>query len=215
MLPEINTDFLTMRNMKKLLLSIIAVAGLAFSSNAQTEQGKWVLGGAVSFTSEKAEGADKANTEFSIIPSVGYFVANDISVGVGVGYTSSKDIGFEKTSAFIVSPFGRYYKSIGESGQFKFFGQVSVPMAFGKVEDVDADGNVGDEQGKTTVIGVNLAPGFAFFPSKRVAIEFSLNGLTYANQSAEDADGNDLGGSDTFSFDTNFFTPRVGIQFHF
>ncbi len=46
--------------MKKLLLSLVAVAGLAFSTQAQTEKGKFILGGSVGLNSTKVDGADKA-----------------------------------------------------------------------------------------------------------------------------------------------------------
>ncbi|MFC3366125.1 PorT family protein [Pedobacter fastidiosus] len=71
--------------MKKLLLSLVAVAGLVYSANAQTEKGKVILGGNVGFNSTKVEGAAKSDFNFSVVPSVGYFVSNNFAIGTGVG----------------------------------------------------------------------------------------------------------------------------------
>jgi hypothetical protein len=202
--------------MKKLLLSLLAVSALAFTTQAQTEKGKIMLGGNLAFDSQKSDAANaKANTSFEIVPSVGYFVSDNVAVGTGVGYSYDKNLSVARTSAFVVSPFGRYYTNISDS--FKFFGQLSVPMAFGNSKAVDAEGNVGNKIGSTTQIGVALAPGFAFFPSKKIGIEFALNGLSYTNYKVEDADGNKIQGRgfDNVSFGTNFFAPKLGVQFYF
>src|SRR5690349_3679248 len=116
--------------MKKLLLSLVAVSALAFTTQAQTEKGKIIVGGNAAFSTSKsdADGA-KSNTSFKIVPSVGYFVSDNIAVGTGVGYSYDKQIGESQNQAFVVSPFGRYYANLSES--FKFFGQLSVPMEFG------------------------------------------------------------------------------------
>jgi len=45
--------------MKKLVLSLLAVTGLACSACAQTEQGKFVLGGSFSFSSTKVDGGNQ------------------------------------------------------------------------------------------------------------------------------------------------------------
>jgi len=202
--------------MKKLLLSLVAVSALAFTTQAQTEKGKIIVGGNATFNTHKsdADGA-KSNTSFKIVPSVGYFVSDNIAVGTGVGYSYDKQIGESQNQAFVVSPFGRYYANLSES--FKFFGQLSVPMEFGTEKAVDAAGKVGDKVGSTTNIGVALSPGFAFFPTKRIGIEFGINGLSYNNYRVENGDGDKIkgAGSDSFDLGANFFKPNLGIQFHF
>ncbi|WP_243732235.1 porin family protein [Pedobacter duraquae] len=202
--------------MKKLLLSMIAVAAIAFSTQAQTEKGKIMLGGNLAFDTQKSDAAgSKANTSFEVVPSVGYFVGNNIAVGTGVGYSYDKNVGTFRNQAFVVSPFGRYYANISES--FKFFGQLSVPMEFGSSKVVDAAGNVGAKIGSSTQIGVAVSPGFAFFPTKKIGIEFALNGLSYTNYKVDDNNGNKINGAgyNNVSFGTNFFSPKLGVQFYF
>ena len=200
--------------MKKLLLSLVAVAGLAFTSQAQTEKGKIMLGGNVGFSSSKVDGANKSDFSFSVIPSAGYFISDNFAIGTGVGYTYNKEVSdLNLNQAFKVAPFGRYY--VGLSDQFKFFGQLSVPMSFGNDKVVDENGDTGAKTASTTDIGVNIAPGFAFFPTKRIGIEFSVNGLGYNNSSVK----NELTGNkvktNEFGLDADTFAPNLGVQFHF
>lgn len=202
--------------MKKLLLSLTAVAVLGFSASAQTEQGKTILGGTASYQSQKVDGADRASQELNLVPSIGYFVSDNFALGTGIGYQFSKSAVASATGqneAVVVSPFGRYYVDLNEN--FKFFGQASVPMAFGNVKSVNAEGDAGDKVGSSTSIGVALQPGFAYFPTKKLGIELSLNGLSYNNYKVEDGNGTELSSVDSFSIGTNFFSPQIGIQFHF
>jgi hypothetical protein len=200
--------------MKKLLLSLVAVAGLVYGANAQTEKGKIMLGGSVGFNSTKVEGAAKSDVSFNIVPNVGYFVSDNFAIGTGVGYTSNKEVSDNNLNqAFRVAPFGRYYVNL--SDQFKFFGQLSVPMEFGNDKFVDNNGNTGAKIAKTTDIGVNLAPGFAFFPTKKIGIEVSVNGLGYNNRKVT----NEITGYETtvnsFGLEASTLAPKLGVQFHF
>jgi len=200
--------------MKKLLLSLVAVASLAYGANAQTEKGKIILGGNVGFNSTKIETAAKSDFSFSVVPSIGYFVSDNLAIGTGVGYNYDKQVSANiLNQAFVVAPFGRYY--VGLSDQFKFFGQLSVPMAFGNNKIVNDNGDTGAKVATTTSIGVNIAPGFAFFPTKRIGIEVSVNGLGYSNLNVK----NELTGGEvsanSFGLEANTFAPKLGVQFHF
>src|SRR5690554_4813314 len=182
--------------MKKLILSIALLSGIAFTTQAQTEKGKFIIGGNVSYNSVKtdADGA-KASHDFSIVPNVGYFVNDNIAIGTGIGFETSKASSasqFGKTDAFVIAPFGRHYVPVAE--KFQFFSQLSVPMAFGTTKAIDGDLEVGDKTGSSTSIGVALSPGFAYYPSKKIGIEFALNGASYNHYTLEDSDGNKIKG---------------------
>jgi len=201
--------------MKKLLLSLIAVAGLALTTQAQTEKGTWTLGGDVELNTGKVDGNPKSDVSWLVEPTVGYFVSNNFEVGTGIGYSYDKSysaIASFKNTAFVVSPYARAYKNITD--QFKFFGQLSVPMSFGKDKIGDANGDNFAKTGSENNIGVALSPGFAFFPSKRFGIEFSVNGISYNDTRNKDANGDKLYDSKDFSFGANFFTPKIGVKFY-
>lgn len=201
--------------MKKLLLSLVAVSAFAFSTQAQTEKGKIMLGGGVGFNSTKVEGASKSDFRFNVIPSAGYFISDNFAIGTGVGYKYDKQVSEGSLNqSFEVAPFGRYY--VGLSDQFKFFGQLSVPMSFGNLKEVnEVTGDVGDKVGTTTQIGVQLAPGFAFYPTKRVGIEVSVDGLRYNNYTVKDAATGNKATADSFGLEASTVTPKLGVMFHF
>ncbi len=208
--------------MKKLILSIAVLTGLALTTQAQTEKGNWMLGGSLSFESSKSDATNaKAIQNFSIVPSIGYFISENIAIGTGLGYAQT-NIGVAsgvgnvgQTQAFVVAPFGRYYVPVAE--KFSFFGQAAVPLAFGSAKETDADGKAGDKVGSSTAMGIAVSPGFAYFPSKKIGIEFAFTGLSYSNLRVEDKDGNEVkgAGNDTISIGADFFPPKIGIQFYF
>lgn len=195
--------------MKNLFLTLTAVTALSLAANAQTEKGKFIVGGQVSFETSKTKDIDNKATGFSINPTVGYFVADNWAVGTGIGYGWSKQENGTaptlKTDAFKVAPFVRNY--VGE-GQFKFFSQLSVPMAWGKKTSELA---TGDEKVKTQNIGVEIAPGFAFFPTNKIGIELKVRGLYYENDKNKTTDVS----TNKFGLDANSLAPTLGVQFHF
>lgn len=199
--------------MKKLLLSIAVLSGLAFTTQAQTEKGNFILGGSVGFNTSKVDGASKSDVDFNVVPNIGYFLNDNIAIGTGVGYKYNKEIGHQQTEAFVVAPFGRYYVNL--SDQFKFYGQLSVPMEFGTAKLVNANGDTGAKLGTTTNIGVNVAPGFAFFPTKRIGIEFSVAGLSYDNKQLKDEATGAKVKTNSFGLNADAFAPKLGVQFHF
>ncbi|MFB2118903.1 outer membrane beta-barrel protein [Parapedobacter sp. 2B3] len=194
--------------MKKLFLTLSAAVALTFAANAQTEKGKTILGGTVSYDYSNVKDVDGNDQSFSIIPSVGVFVNDNVAVGLGIGYAwGQDDNGTTKTQAgeFSAAPFARLYKG---DGNFKFFGQVSVPMGWGTTK---ADG---DKTGSSARYGVEVAPGFAFFPTEKIGIEFSVRGLYYQNATWKPEGGGDVT-SNSFGLDASSFAPRIGLQFYF
>ena len=197
--------------MKKLLLTLSAVAVLGLGANAQTEKGKFMLGGQVSYQGQSIKDSDAKSNEFSIIPNVGYFVADNIAVGTGIGYSwaENKDAANTKNtnSSFVLAPFGRMYSN--NEGPVKFFGQLTVPMAWG-TQEVN-----GDKTATTANYGVELAPGVAYFPTSNLGIEFKVRGLFYNNGSTTDEATDAKTTVNSYGLNVNSLAPTVGVTFHF
>ncbi len=194
--------------MKKLFLTLSAAIAVTFAANAQTEKGTTILGGNVSYDYNKVKDADGDIQSFSILPNVGVFVSDNVAVGLGFGYTfSQNDDGTEKakTGEFSVAPFARLYKG---DGNFKFFGQLSVPMGWGNQKTNDT------KIGTTERYGVALSPGFAYFPTSKIGIEFSVRGLYYEN-ATQKPEGGESVSTNSFGLNANSFAPKIGIQFYF
>ena len=82
---------------------------LSTSTWAQTvDQGAFMAGGNIFFTSEKFENDDKASTVFSVAPSIGFYVIDDLAVGLNLNFTSISRDG-ESNSSTSLAPFVRYY----------------------------------------------------------------------------------------------------------
>jgi len=197
--------------MKKLFLTLSAAIAVTFAANAQTEKGKTILGGNVSYDYTKVKDADVEGHSLNVLPSVGFFVSDNFAIGTGIGYayeenTSLAEV-FEgnKVSAFSVAPFARLYKG---DGDFKFFGQLSVPMAWGSAKEDDT------KLGNTESYGVALSPGFAYFPTSKIGIELSVRGLYYQNNSLKYEEGEKVS-TNSFGLNANSLAPSIGVQFYF
>lgn len=194
--------------MKKFYLTLAAVAALTFASQAQTEKGKFIVGGGLGFDTESVKDADNKSTSFNIMPSAGYFVADNIAVGLGLGYQWNKveDTAEEATTGvFAVAPFGRWYSA---NGPVRFFGQLSVPMGWGNMKEN------GDKVGNVSSYGVELAPGVAYFPTSKIGLEFKVRGLYYNSNNIEPT-GEAKTTINTFGLNANSLAPTVGVQFYF
>ncbi|MBD1433615.1 porin family protein [Sphingobacterium sp. DN00404] len=199
--------------MKKFYLTLAAVAALTFASQAQTEKGKFIVGGGLGFDIEKVKDTDVKSNSFNIMPSAGYFVSDNIAVGLSLGYQWNKneyDVAANVTertnSAFAVAPFGRWYSA---NGPVRFFGQLSVPMSWGNQK-------VNDE--KTAEIanyGVELAPGIAYFPTSKIGLEFKVRGLYFNSQSNDPVGDTPKTTVNSFGLNANSLAPTVGVQFYF
>ncbi|MGY0040850.1 outer membrane beta-barrel protein [Pedobacter sp. NJ-S-72] len=219
--------------MKK-LLTIAMLCASALATNAQTEKGKFILGGTIGYSSDKMDQQQTLNkhNNLTILPSGGYFVKDNLALGLGIGYSRVIDKYTYNTNNisqtysqkgttdyFMISPFVRHYINI--SDKFKFFSQFSVPMKWGNIKSETESKNPAIEftpdSTKTTSIGVGIEPGFAFFPTKKIGIQLSVDGLSYVWSKTEDKANsfNKDQKSHAFNLGTNFFAPRIGIQFYF
>ncbi|MFC3196285.1 porin family protein [Parapedobacter deserti] len=196
--------------MKKLFLTLSAAVAVTFAANAQTEKGKTILGGNVSYDYTKVKDADGEAHALGILPSVGFFVSDNFAIGTGIGYSYQENTGSfafdgNKLGVFSVAPFARLYKG---DGDFKFFGQLSVPMGWGTAKDGDT------KIGNTEQYGAELAPGFAYFPTSKIGIELSVRGLYYQNTTLKPEEGGNVT-TNSFGLNANSLAPRIGVQFYF
>ena len=226
--------------MKKLLLSFAVLCTAALSVNAQTEKGRNFIGGSIGYSSTTNKpgnssivNEDTEFTTFDLLPKIGHFFSKNLAVGLGVGYRQAKNVytantaqpgGFgvatvtSKNNSFNVSPFVRYYIDVAE--KFKFYGQGSGSAAFGKMSNVSIGYQTNASQSKSTFTSYTAAvnPGFAFFPAKKWAIEFSFPLISYAIQKTKNDDSNIAiqdADSKNFSFGLNTFSSSIGLNYHF
>lgn len=216
--------------MKKVLLAgAVALFGL---SNAQIAKGTTYVSGQVNYAQKELNNSnDERRENFTILPTVGYFVNTNLAVGLGVGYQNANtktttDQGANTVvkskyteSAFVVAPFVRKYWTL--SDKLYIFGQLEVPMAFGQTKDEDTTtttlgGNTtvvstSNKYNKTT-IGVNVKPGLDYFLNKNWTIEATIGEFGY-NTSKVDVDGANR--QNNYNFGLNLTSVTFGVKYVF
>jgi hypothetical protein len=211
--------------MKNKLFIMAMLCAIAFSTNAQTEKGKFLLGGAVNFsTSNQDNQAEGRKTSFGLSPRIGYLVSDNWAVGTALNFSVSKtkgtinddntiDMGSQYTY-YGIAPFVRHYAKIADN--FKFFGDLHVEAAFGKEKNVDEQGKSGSTKSKINTYSTGISPGLAFFPAKKWAIEFSFPLVSYFSQKIKpEMAGETPFKYDAFTFGFSSFNPSIGVNYHF
>jgi hypothetical protein len=192
--------------MKKIMLGLFMLSVMIV--NAQVETGKIFVGGSFGFSTtggsdENTIGNTTIKTDvvskssFSILPQVGYMVNGNIGVGLGLGYKNKKTVTpdgingpiedyeqVEKSNSFVVSPFARYYKGVGD--KLYLYSEFAIPIEIENNSRLmlndNFDGTVDyDGVDKTTIFGFRLGLGADYFVSNNIALEanFKLFGLDY------------------------------------
>ncbi|WP_055446209.1 outer membrane beta-barrel protein [Lacinutrix mariniflava] len=185
--------------MKKLLFTA-AIAVLGFTSvNAQEDttvggfaNGDVFISGAVGFGSTTQ--GDSKDNQFEISPKVGFFVSDNIAVGVSLGFESFKNensginpVTFEeatiesKRTSLSAGVFGRYYAT--PASQFSFFGELAAKFVASKNEQ-----DFVEEDQKFDGLDFEFAPGISYFVSDSITLEASIGVLGY-NTFKADVDG--------------------------
>jgi hypothetical protein len=202
--------------MKKLLVaSAFALFGL---TNAQTTspapiaKGTTYLSGTLNFAASEDNNTNVKTNDLTLVPTVGFFVADNFAVGLGVGYASSvtknesTPITAKNTiSAFVVEPFARKYWTLGE--KFYFFGQLSVPLAFGTDK---AEAGVLSNKENFTSIGVSVKPGIEYFFNKNWTLEATIGDFGYSNFKYKNAKS-----IDNYNFGLDLASVGIGVKYVF
>jgi len=226
--------------MKKKLLLLAVLCTTALTLNAQTEKGKTMIGGSIGYGKNELKPANTTNygasesTFFNVMPRVGHFFGKNLAIGLGIGYNETKNVSdqfftignnpivstsIQRNKSFNVGPFVRYYVDIAD--KFKFFGQANFDVAFGKInQSLSGTGsfNYQSVKSKSTAYNASVNPGFAFFPAKKWALEFSFPLLAYNKQNSKGDENNQNAtayDSNSFTFGLNTFVPSLGFNFHF
>ena len=198
--------------MKKLLFAAVAVFAFSFA-NAQEEstdggfsQGDVFVSGSVGFGSEKT--GDAKSSDFTFSPAVGYFVTENIAVGVRLDLTSGKEEfgggAEDKTSSFGADVFGRYYFT--PASKFSLFGELAVGI--GSTKEEPATG--GEFKSKT--FGVNAGVGVNYFLSDNWAIEAGWAGLGY---NSDDNGGDGADKTNSFGLNVDLSSINFGLVYKF
>ncbi|KOS06012.1 hypothetical protein AM493_08160 [Flavobacterium akiainvivens] len=205
--------------MKKLLFSLSTLLCITVAFAQETEpasgflKGDAFISGTVGFGTQKT-GDYKAN-QFTVAPKAGYFVSENIALGVGLGYRSQKSDQTDsflgttyetKTSTFEAGVFGRYYFT--PASNFSIFTELSAAYATTKQEsnmDWATDFTV-------NAFDVEFAPGFNYFVTRHLALEATFGFINYSTRKL-DIDGAET--TNAFNVSLDLANINFGIIYKF
>lgn len=207
--------------MKKPVVLIAFLLSVGTLLGQYTAQGNFMMGTTLGFsaatstiTQDYGTGdVAKENptyTQFSIAPSIGYFLIDNLALGIGLDYTfnqvKNKSQATNKDSDLLFGPFARYYIPMTED--MSFF--LEANFGFGNSSDDQEVGGV-PQNISTNIFAVGVGPGFTIFSSAAVGIET----LVKYNFARSDFDTNIGGVRAKTTTETNQFDFSVGFRFYF
>ena len=194
--------------MKKIFIfSLVALSTLTVNAQrrktrAATTQGNWAVRLGLGYDATKGElpaSVTDTKTNFSIAPALGYFVADNLEIGVEANITNSTEkisssLSVQKTTipktGFNI--YGQKYFPV--NNWFSFTGKAYVGLNFGNFTDNTTVGGVTTSptasNGTINGFGGGLAAGFAFTPINNFAITATLANLS-VNSWTKDPKGAD------------------------
>ncbi|MDM1396037.1 outer membrane beta-barrel protein [Myroides odoratimimus] len=204
--------------MKKLVLSLVAVAAFGFTANAQ-ETEKPTFGfqetnvfveGNFGFNSKNDKNDDTKSNVFNFNPKVGYMLSDKFAVGASfeVGSDNKKKDGtkVDKNNNFYGGVFGRYY--FLELGQrFKTYAEVGV--GYNQIKE-------GMDGVKTKGMRAGLNLGLNYFVTESIAISFNLGDvISYSSAKADGGKSVNEFNTDLNVFNNFFDTATFGLTYKF
>ncbi len=219
------------------ILTLVFIFVAAASSFAQTSAGTLFLGGGLGFSSSNSKSTTKIGnvtstadgpqaTEFSIVPGVGYFIADKLAVGIDISFTGTSiketeaNGDYEKTSRTNIgfTPYVRKYFMLSDN--FGFTGTLGVGVGLGssKIEEKDGNTTTTVDGPKSTTLEFGVTPGLVFFPTNKVGLEANFGFVGFSSETRKQ----DLGGgnetkvtSSNFGFGANTIRPTFSLGFRY
>lgn len=181
--------------MKKVLLAVALCVASTFTF---AQQGVMEIGGSLGINTNKEEtkAGDVTTTEretfgFSIMPSLMYYMTDNIAIGGKIGFSYDKDkVADSKETVFKVVPTVRYKKELGAN--FSWTPEFYIGFGFGN-NTVDLDDNRSIDRNIFSMgIGINFAR-FEYAVSDKWVFSASFGNLGYDYKKVEDDKNNNFG----------------------
>ncbi|MEO8771095.1 MAG: outer membrane beta-barrel protein [Ferruginibacter sp.] len=216
----------------KLLLAIIFIFSI-FSSFAQDKlpKGSLLLGGNIGFSSSKSEIEGQRTdhiTSFSISPSAGIAIRDNLFFGLSLGYSHGKERittngmvdDSTKFNTYSYGVFLRKYKPLKYN--FSIFLQANLAGNNSKY-NYSPNSNVFDLSSKGFGAGASLSPGISYAVNSRLQLEAALNNIVSLDYSQVKHTYPGLTGGIDTNKQTNFnvstslnnFTSQLSFGFRF
>ncbi len=180
----------------KINLFLLAILFASIGNlNAQTEQGKLLIGGQTGFSFSSSNLEVKADgnsfdlsktTSLEFSPQIGYFVIDNLSLGIRlpIQYSRSKaerqDLEIKNLS-LSVGPFVRYYFNTATNLKPYFNGEVS----FGSSKAEETTGNSTSES-SSSLLSYGLGAGLGVFLNDQISFDVGLGYSSVTSKTTEE-----------------------------
>lgn len=218
-----------MKTCKPILPIVLILFSCALLSAQATASGNFIIGSTIGFSTaqsnfeidnnnQQIEGRGIRSSQFNIAPAIGYFLADNFAMGIGLGYTSSitrepesildpnSEIDRQEDSDLLFGPFARYYLSLGDDKAFFLEANFGVGSSSNTIR---IDGV--NQNNSTDILALGIGPGFTIFSSDGIGIE-ALVKYNWARSNTETDFGQVLTISRSY---TNAIDLSVGMQVYF
>ena len=213
-----------------ILLSLFCGTTALAQAQSAIPAGTISLGGSIGYSSHTDKFEDQVagntytseltNSQFRFSPSVGYFIADNLALGLSLGYTaasskttntgpgSTSPNSLDAQTTLRVGPYAQYYKML--SDQFGVLGTLGVGYQSSFTPNRAGSSNNVIET-KASGFYSALTPGVVFFPVPKFGISASIGFLGYDRVSVKrsnDSDGESQTSSNfgaSFGFDQLMF----------
>jgi len=154
----------------KMIITLLTVMICTGNVMAQFNKGRMLVGGTASFSSlttkDDAYNSNITNDMFTLTPQAGYFVIDNLAVGLDASFglgKSTTSSGTTKYTYILAGPFVRYYLKPGIFFQGEYqFGSEKYTISFPPYLN---------QTGTETLSAWALSLGYALFLNEHVAIE--------------------------------------------
>ncbi len=177
--------------MQKIFLLALFSAGTGLAQAQSISAGTVSLGGSIGYnrqTDNQGGGADVTRSNFRIAPVVGYFFADNLAIGLNLGYMADRTTfsqspagNLDAATSFRVGPYVQYYKMLSE--QFGVLGTLGAGYSRSFAPRFTGP-NITVEE-KASGVYANLTPGIIFFPVPKFGISASIGFLGYDRTTLE------------------------------
>ncbi len=161
---------------------------------------------------------ESKNFAYNLLPSTSYFISDNLSVGLGVGFGHafselSAPNDTRTSNSYSIAPFVKKYFAIGKKVSLSLKGEASYARINTRNNDFDT---VNDIYTNSYFIGIK--PGITFFVSKNLALETTFGSLGYRN-SKNTFSGPSTGvfthQNESFSFNLQSSDLFFGLSYYF
>ncbi|MEQ9438769.1 MAG: outer membrane beta-barrel protein [Cyclobacteriaceae bacterium] len=190
--------------MRRFVLTFFVLA-LTLPAMAQVATGNKFINGTVRIT--VLGNNDNTQTAFSFSPTLGYFINDQMAVGGSLGIVRQSAGEDNNNLTVYLAPFVRRYFPIVDD-TFYFFVNGSVGFSYGRSAYGFGEFTSTDD---AFSISLTASPGFAYFPSERWGLDFTLDGVGLSFYGL----GSEGGTTTLFTLGATTFSPSLGFSYYF